>query len=831
MRWEVRAAISVVLLVCLFGIAVLTLNVAQRIAEAATANRDSGHWTLSQTDVELLALDVAIHEGLASEAVSDAALAEIRRRFDIFYSRIKTVSTSEMFQSLSETPGFLENYTVVQKFIADTTATIDGSDTALRSALPQLQKSVYALRAPSRAMVLAGLRTFAEATAASRAQVEHTLLLVAGLTVVCIFTLLAMVAILVRLDAVNHARRVEVEAAAAHMAAIVATAQDAVITINEQDCIASFNDAAGEMFGIKPSLAMGKNIWDLLLPSDQHTILRQILGEVSLAAPGGEARRHRLFAQHGDGHVFPVELSISATYHAGPRLLVAFLRDLTAEVAAEQALVQARDEALAGERAKADLLAVMSHEIRTPLNGLLGTIELLGNTRLSGKQKDYVHILETSGMILLHHVNDVLEISRHDSGQVPCASEPVNLEKLAREVIDNQAAAAALHGSRLVLALPDSAKNAIISDARLLKQVLLNLVGNAVKFTDNGTIKLEIRHLGPEGPTEFSVSDTGIGIAPNDLPRIFEDFVTLDPSYSRRQGGTGLGLGIARRIAERLGGKLTAESLPGHGSTFRFTLAAPVVAHASEVRAKSDQVPASAKSQALDVLVIEDNRTNRLVLRDMLTFLGHKVTEAEDGAEGVRIGMERGFDVVLMDISMPKMDGLQATAVLRSKMGPNQTTPIIALTAHALPSEQRRFHAAGMSDVLIKPISAKQLQDILQPIGDNLRQTQLPAAPSVIEAEMPTMLARYIPAFIAEGDQLTARICALSLQTDEDDSLREVVHKLAGSASMFGADMLASRLVLIETCLKTGEGAAARAEIAVLSSCWKQAKGELLNRS
>lgn len=831
MRWKVRAAISVVLLVCLCGIAVLTLNVAQRIAEAATANRDSGHWTLSQTDVELLALDVAIHEGLGSVYVSDAALAEVRRRFDIFYSRMQTVSSSEMFQDLSATPGFLENYRVVQKFIADTTTTIDSSDDALRTALPQLQRSVYALRAPSRAMVLAGLRTFAQMTAEAREQVEHTLLLVAALTVVSILTLLAMVAILIRLDAVNRARRVEVEAAAAHMAAIVATAQDAVVTINEQELIASFNDAAVEMFGLKPCLAMGKNILALLIPSDQHFALRQILDEVSLAAPGGEARRYRLFAQHDDGHVFPVELSISATYHAGPRLLVAFLRDLTAEVAAEQALVQARDEALAGERAKAELLAVMSHEIRTPLNGLLGTIELLGNTRLSKKQKDYVHILEASGMILLHHVNDVLEISRHDSGQVPCASEPVDLEKLAREVIDNQAAAAALQGSRLLLTLPEGPKNAIISDARLLKQVLLNLVGNAVKFTNNGTIRLEICHLKPEGPTEFSISDTGIGIAPNDLPRIFEDFVTLDPSYSRRQGGTGLGLGIARRIVAQLGGQLTAESLPSQGSTFRFTLAAPIMAHAPEGRAKPDEVPTSAKNHALDVLVIEDNKNNRLVLRDMLTFLGHKVTEAEDGAEGVRIGMERRFDVVLMDISMPKMDGLQATAVLRSQMGPNQMAPIIALTAHALPNEQRRFHAAGMSDVLIKPISVKQLQDILLPIANNLGQNRLPTPPSVIEAHAPTMLARYIPAFIAEGDQLTAQICAFALRPDMDHSLREVVHKLSGSASMFGADMLASRLVLIENCLKTGDGAAARAEIAALSSCWKRVKRELLNRS
>jgi len=821
----VRAAIFSGLLVCISGIAVLTLNVAERIAEGATANRDSGHWTLSQTEVELMALDVAIHEAQDAAPDQHAAYAEVRRRFDIFYSRIVTISTSDLHTELSANESFLDNFQKIKVFLFNAVRDIDGENAALAAALPDLQSQVLALRPSVRAMALAGLSTLARTTASAREQVEQTLTLVAALTVVSMLTLLAMVAVLLRMDAVNRTRRIEIEASAAHMAAIVATAQDAVVTMDGRHRITSFNMRAEQMFGLPAVRAIGANAADLLLPANQRSALRRIIDEVASHDPGQETRRQRLLALNRQGTIFPVELSISAADRPGPRLLVAFLRDLTAEVAAEENLLKARDRALAGERAKAELLAVMSHEIRTPLNGLLGTIELLGLTRLTRKQRDYVHILESAGNVLLQHVNDVLEISRHDNRQVPSVSEPVNLARLAHDVIDNQAATAAQQGSRLVLDLPATARCTVVSDMRLLKQVLLNLVGNAVKFTRNGTITLRIRHLGPDGPTEFSVQDTGIGIAPQDLLRIFDDFVTLDTSYARPQGGTGLGLGIARRAVAQLGGTLTAESRPGQGSTFRFSLALPLLGPVQDQPPRPGRLSQAGQTPALDVLMIEDNANNRLVLREMLTHLGHRVTEAEDGAQGLIAAAQRRYDLILMDISMPNMDGLQATGVLRGQPGPNAATPIIALTAHALPDEQERFRAAGMADVLIKPISMTQLDDVLHrvctasvAVGDDPGQSLTDA-----------IMARRRPAFIAEAEDLLARIAALAAEPDANDQTCALVHRLAGSASLFGADRLATRLALIETHFKTGNPAAARTEIADLPWCWQHTKCDLIN--
>ncbi|AOZ70698.1 hypothetical protein LPB142_16290 [Rhodobacter xanthinilyticus] len=821
----VRAAIFSGLLVCISGIALLTLNVAQRIADGATANRDSGHWTLSQAEVELLALDVAIHEAHYDIPGQHAAYAEVRRRFDIFYSRILTISTSDLHTELSINESFLDNFQKIKLFLFAAVRDIDDDDAALAAALPDLQQQVLALRPSVRAMALSGLSTLAQTTATAREQVEQTLTLVAALTVVSMMTLLAMVAVLLRMDAVNRTRRIEIEASAAHMAAIVATAQDAVVTMDGRHRITSFNTRAEQMFGLSAERAIGANAPDLLLPEDQRSALCRIIDEVASHDPGEETRRQRLLALSRKGTIFPVELSITAANRPGPRLLVAFLRDLTAEVAAEENLLRARDRALAGERAKAELLAVMSHEIRTPLNGLLGTTELLALTRLTRKQRDYVHILESAGNVLLQHVNDVLEVSRHDNRQVPTVSEPVNLAALAHDVIDNQVATAAQQGSCMVLCLPDAARCTVFSDTRLLKQVLLNLVGNAVKFTRNGTITLNIRHLGPDGPTEFSVQDTGIGIAPQDLRRIFDDFVTLDTSYVRPQGGTGLGLGIARRVVAQLGGTLTAESQPGQGSTFRFSLALPLLDPVQDQPPRPGRPSQASQTSTLDVLMIEDNANNRLVLGEMLTRLGHRVTEAEDGAQGLIAAAQRRYDLILMDISMPNMDGLQATAALRDQPGPNVATPIIALTAHAMPDEQQRFRAAGMADVLIKPISMTKLNDILHRVCPAAVAVDDDAGQSLADA----IIARRRPAFIAEAEDLLARIAELADEPDTNDQTCALVHRLTGSARLFGADRLATRLALIETHFKTGNPAAARTEIAALPWYWQHTKCDLTN--
>jgi PAS domain S-box-containing protein len=830
-----------VLTICLVGIAVLALDVARRIDEGATANSDAVQWTLSQTDVELLALDVAIHDALLppeGELHPGDRLSEIRKRYDVFFSRVGTMGSGSLFAQLHADPQFERNYLRLVQFLKDCTPLLDGPDAGLLASLDLLHHKVTALRVPSRTMALAGLGVFARISQENRKAVERTLLIVAGLTVVFILTLLLLVVALMRLDRLNRARTAEVESGAARLAAIVATAQDPLITLDAAGRIVDYNAAAVRIFGHARVDVVGADAARLLVPPDQRVAWSAALNGAGEASASGPPTRHRLTARGRNGRLFPVELTVSATRVSDQaRLRVVFLRDLTRETAAETALVMARDEALAGERAKADLLAVMSHEVRTPLNGLLGTLELLGETRLSVQQRDYLRILDTSGRLLLHHVNDVLDIARLDSGLMPMAPVVLELDVLARAVVENQAAAAAAQGNTLAAELPaDPGRRRVVSDERLLTQVLLNLVGNAVKFTDHGTITLTIRHLGPEGPTEFAVSDTGVGIPEADLPRIFDDFVTLDASYARAQGGTGLGLGIARRIVAQLGGRLEVESRAGVGSTFRFALALPILSEdavgapaeaAPEGVAEGVALAEAAADNGLQILVVEDNAINRQVLGDRLTRSGHRVTAAADGRTALRLAGERRFDVVLMDISMPGMDGLQVTAALRAAPGPNRTTPVIAVTAHALPEDRARYRAGGVADVVTKPFTAAALDRALRTCLGLTSTTPTRRSRSDAAADG---LARLVPAFLDEGARSLAEIGVLANGDWSDpaaEALQRAVHRLAGSAGLIGAAALARKLARIETALKTGDRAGAQAGLDSLPALWTRTVADL----
>ena len=846
------------LMVVLAGIVVLANDVVRQIDRGAAASADAMEWTLSQTDVELLALDVAVHDAIAPPSANHKPdeLGEVRKRFDVFYSRVMTLGSGESFAALRSEGEFADDYQLMKDFLATCTPIVDAPDDKLRHDLPVFHQKIKALRPISHAMSLAGLRRFVAVTQGNRLQVERTLLLAAALTLVFILTLLILVFVLLRLDRTNRARSTEVERGAARLAAIVGTAQDAVITLNPSGRVVDCNAAAEVMFGHARANVLGTDLSQLVFPPDQQPLLQAALDAALTRSDTGpqetDLNRARLMARNRQGRLFPVELTASSTAEE-PRLVVAFLRDLTDQVVAEAALVHARDEALAGERAKADVLAVMSHEVRTPLNGLLGTLDLLGRTPLDAKQKDYLRILETSGELLLHHVNDVLDIARLDSGLMPQVQVPVDLVALAQEVIENQRAAAQAQGSQLELELPDDGRTGLASDPRLLTQVLLNLVGNAVKFTEAGRIRLSIRHLGPDGPTEFRVSDTGIGIAAQDLPRIFDDFVTLDASYARPQGGTGLGLGIARRIVAQLGGLLTVDSTPGLGSTFHFAFAAPILAGLDTAQAPRtvpivsavpppapatlDASSASDQGRALDILVVEDNEINRLVLRDMLADLGHAVTEAADGADGLRQALLHRFDVILMDISMPRLDGLQTTEALRAGDGPNRATPVIALTAHALPDERSRFRRAGMADVVTKPFGAQTLASALHKAmaltlapngaGPGAGQGRAPKS----RAKPPQGLRHLIPAFLADADQAMERIAQLARQLDATADLLRAVHRLAGSSGLIGADVLARALARIETALKSGSVDTAQAEIVNLPGLWAETRKDLLASS
>ncbi|MDP5360066.1 MAG: ATP-binding protein, partial [Paracoccaceae bacterium] len=317
--------------------------------------------------------------------------------------------------------------------------------------------------------------------------------------------------------------------------------------------------------------------------------------------------RVRLDAKRANGEVFPVELALqSATTDQG-QIFIAFLRDISHRVAAEAELVAARDKALASEKMKTDFLATMSHEIRTPLNGLLGNMSLLRDTPLNNLQDRYVGYMESSGRLLMSHISDVLDITRYDAGKLSTMTAPMNISALLQDIIDNQSSTASRNETRLEWGWDGPALHWINSDYDRLQQVMMNLIGNAVKFTKRGKVSVVLRKVTQDDDDQLhiEIADTGPGISEDLATRIFDDFVTGNTAYDREVGGTGLGLSIAKRFVTALGGQIGVNSVEGKGSTFWVQLpVTPALAPNGAEQPAEIQAP----TRPLNVLLVEVRR-------------------------------------------------------------------------------------------------------------------------------------------------------------------------------------------------------------------------------
>ena len=369
---------------------------------------------------------------------------------------------------------------------------------------------------------------------------------------------------------------------------------------------------------------------------------------------------------------------------------------------AEAARHLAEGEAQSTQR----FLAVMSHEVRTPMNGVLGMAELLGGTELDARQREQVEVLEGSAQALLTILDDVLDYSKREAGAVVLESLPVDLVSLCHQVAMLVRPKADANGTEVLVEVEPGVPAHVSGDPTRLRQVLLNLLSNAVKFTADGRVTLRIG--GRSGAVCIEVQDTGVGIAADRVDKIFEPFVQADASTRRRFGGTGLGLAITRRLVDAMEGSIAIDSVIGEGSTFRLEL--PLV----ETRPQARTSPAHATvPEGLLVLVVDDNATNLLVARRVLESAGVEVVTADSGEEAIACVQRHQPAVVLMDLSMPGMDGWEATRRIRSLKGPLANVPVLALTAHALPEIRARAESEGMQGYVTKPISRATLFDAI----------------------------------------------------------------------------------------------------------------------
>jgi PAS domain S-box-containing protein len=510
---------------------------------------------------------------------------------------------------------------------------------------------------------------------------------------------------------------------AAREAAILESSLDAVIVMDHLGRVVEFNPAAERIFGHTRARALGAELAELVVPPHQREAHRSGLATYLASGDGSVlGRRIELTARRSDGTEFPVELAITRVRLDGPPLFTAFVRDITDRVRYEAELHRAKEAAEAANRAKSTFLANMSHELRTPLNAIIGYSEmLLEDAGESGDDRmvpDLQKIL-AAGKNLLGLINDVLDLSKIEAGKMELFLETFRIPELIAGVVDTILPLADRERNALQISCPADI-GSMRADLTKVRQSLLNLLSNACKFTTGGTIALEVSRRPPNGDGRgvviFRVRDTGIGMSPEQVARLFQPFSQADTSTTRRQGGTGLGLTITRRFCQMMGGDVEVESEPGQGTTFTIRLPDRVVGIPHDPEATAEAVPEPADSPGGLLLVIDDDPNVRDLVRRTVEKEGFRIRYASGGEEGLTLARRLRPDAITLDVMMPRMDGWSVLAALKSD--PELADiPVIMVT---IVDDRNLAYSLGAADYLTKPIQRKRLAAILsryRPIG------------------------------------------------------------------------------------------------------------------
>jgi PAS domain S-box-containing protein len=633
---------------------------------------------------------------------------------------------------------------------------------------------------------------------------------------------------------------------------IIDSAIDAVVILDIDGVVRAWNPQAEKTFGWTVEEAVGQPLTELIVPPRLREAHRAGMARYRATGEGKVlGKRLELPAIDRSGREFTVELSISPVHRqdhrpdpdgrrAGwPVLFSGFLRDITDRLEAEAALRGAKESAEAAAAAKSDFLATMSHEIRTPMNAIIGLTGLLLDSPLDNQQSSYLNTVRESGEALLSIINDILDFSKIDAGQLALERLVFAPGDLVTDVLDLFSPGADAKGLELCARVEPGVPPAVVADPGRLRQILNNLVANAIKFTSRGHVEVTLAWQADSARLVFVVSDTGPGIPQEVLPRLFKPFSQADSSMSRRFGGTGLGLAISARLARLMDGTIAVTSQEGAGCAFRVEVPCDP-ADVSDLPA----MPAVAREPAVPVvlgriraLIVEDNPANQVVALAMLRRLGVRADQASNGQEAL-VAVERvPYDVILMDCQMPDMDGYTAAEHIREGERQEQRprVPIVAMTANALKGERERCLSAGMDDYLAKPVRLAQLAAALERWVPGL-----PAAAPVVGKGASDEKLQSLRALLGDDWPETVRVfeehsrSTLIAMRDaavagDGGRLRALTHTLRGGVGMMGADTVEQLAGALEASAGDGDAATWSAQVDAVAAEFARVIGEYRN--